>query len=75
MSTITLPAVPYADLCALRPRPFDVEFFLRSAGLRYEYATAEEIAWAEREALEEAVRAYLIDNGYIELGNLNPFKS
>ena len=67
-------AVSYADLCALRPRPFDVEFFLRSAGLRYEYATAEDIAWAEREALEAAIRAHLTELGLIEWTNVEPMK-
>ena len=65
-------AVNYADLCALRPHPTDVEFFLRSAGLRYEYATAEEIAWAEREALEAAIRAHLTELGFIEWTNVEP---
>ena len=65
-------AVNYADLCALRPAHADVEFFLRSAGLRYEYATAEEIAWAEREALEAAIRAHLTELGVIEWTNVKP---
>ena len=68
-------AVPYSDLCALHPHPTDVDFFLRSAGLRYEYATAEEIAWAEREALEARIRDYLMDGGWIETFNLNPMRS
>lgn len=67
-------AVNYADLCTLRPRPFDVEFFLRSAGLRYEYATAEDIAWAEREALEATIRAHLTELGLIEWTNIEPMK-
>lgn len=67
-------AVNYADLCALRPRPFDVEFFLCSAGLRREYATAEDIAWAEREALEAAIRAHLTELGFIEWTNIEPIR-
>lgn len=67
-------AVNYADLCALRPRPFDVEFFLRSAGLRYEYATAEDIAWAEREALEAAIRDHLTELDFIEWTNIEPIR-
>ena len=65
-------AVNYADLCALRPTHADVEFFLRSAGLRYEYAATEEIAWAEREALETAIRAHLTELGIIEWTNVEP---
>lgn len=67
-------AVNYADLCALRPNHADVEFFLRSAGLRYEYATAEDIAWAEQEALEAAIRAHLTELGFIEWTNIEPMK-
>ena len=67
-------AVNYADLCALRPAPADVDFFLRSAGLRYEYATAEEIAWAEREALEAAIRFHLTELGFIEWTNIEPMR-
>ena len=68
-------AVNYADLRALRPAPADVEFFLRSAGLRYEYATAEEIAWAEREALEAVIRSYLTELGILEWTNIEPMRS
>lgn len=67
-------AVNYADLCALRPSHADVEWFLRTAGLRYEYATAEDIAWAEREALEAAIRAHLTELGVIEWTNIEPMK-
>lgn len=67
-------AVNYADLCALRPSPADVDFFLRSAGLRYEYATAEDIAWAEQEALEAAIRFHLTELGVIEWTNVKPMR-
>lgn len=67
-------AVSYKAICALRPDHADVEFFLRSAGLRYEYATAEDIAWAEREALEAAIRAHLTGLGFIEWTNIEPMR-
>lgn len=67
-------AVSYKAICALRPALSDVEFFLRSAGLRYEYATAEEIAWAEREALEAAIRDHLTELGFIEWTNIEPMR-
>ena len=67
-------AVNYAVLCTLRPSPSDVDFFLRSAGLRREYATSEELAWAEAEALEAAIRSCLTELGILEWTNIEPMR-
>ena len=71
MTTIT---IAYSDLCALRARPADVDWFLRSAGLRREYATAEDLAWAEREAWEARLRDYLTSLGILEWDNIKPLR-
>ena len=72
---MTTTIISYSVLCALRARPADVDWFLRSAGLRREYATAEDLAWAEREAWEAELRGYLAELGILEWDNLEPLRA
>lgn len=74
MNTATTIAIPYADLCALRPTRSDVDFFLRSAGLRLETCDPDELAWAEREALEAAMRDLLVAAGLLDWTNVEPLR-
>lgn len=72
---MTTTTISYSDLCALRARPADVDWFLHSAGLRREYATAEDLAWAEREAWEARLRDYLTSLGLLEWDNIEPLRA
>lgn len=72
---MTTTTISYSDLCALRARPVDVDWFLRSAGLRREYATAEDLAWAEREAWEARLRDYLTELGLLKWDNIEPLRA
>ena len=74
MNTATTIAIPYANLCALRPARHDVDFFLRSAGLRLETCDPDELAWAEREAWEAELRGYLTELGILDWTNVEPLR-
>ena len=69
---MTTTTISYSAIRALRARPADVDWFLRSTGLRREYATAEDLAWAEREAWEAELRGYLCELGILEWDNIEP---
>lgn len=68
-------AIPYADLCAIHAHPGDIDFFLHSAGLSAETATAEEYEWAVNEALEAAIRDEFVRRDLIDFWNVVPMKS